>query len=113
MNKELDFKELIITNIELIESEYLKGICLNDIFYKIGIVKRAESMQAKINKLFMLINDEQLEEAKLLLNNLEKVLGVNDGELYQAKIEIELSENFDSDFNDADFEKIEDANKGT
>jgi hypothetical protein len=96
-DEDLDFKELIIKNIEHIEREYLKGVCLNDIFYSIGIPKRIEFMQAKINKVFMLINDDKLEDAKEVLNSLMTILGENDGELHQAKTEIELSEAFDDD----------------
>ena len=102
-DEDLDFKELIINNIKHIEREYLKGVCLNDIFYSIGIPKRIEFMQAKINKVFMLINDDKLEDAKEVLNSLMTILGENDGELHQAKTEIELSEAFDDDDFDLDY----------
>tara|TARA_R110000787_G_scaffold70320_1_gene156374 strand:+ start:599 stop:916 length:318 start_codon:yes stop_codon:yes gene_type:complete len=102
-DEHLSFQEIIIKNIKHIEDEYLKGICLNDIFYNIGIPKRKEFMQTKINKLFMLINDNKLKDAKESLNKLRAILGESDGELHQAKTEIQLSESFDADFNNEFF----------
>jgi hypothetical protein len=100
--EEQTFKEIILENIDEMENQYNKGISVVDVLYQFGITKRLSSMQFKINELFRLINLENLLEAKTLYQELEKVLGENDGDLHQAKTEIDLSEHFD--FKDEDFE---------
>jgi hypothetical protein len=64
---------------------------------------RDERTTAAIQEIFRLINSDELKKAKKELAALERQIG-NDGDLVRAKAQIELSENFDSDFDDADFD---------
>jgi predicted ATP-binding protein involved in virulence len=91
----------IIQNKGAVEKvQHIQGVNLKDAFYSwMGIPYRDAATQQRITELFLLI-DEDLDKAKQVYKELEKQLGENDGDLYEAKTEIELSEDFD----DLDFD---------
>ncbi|NJN78203.1 MAG: AAA family ATPase [Saprospiraceae bacterium] len=84
--------------------QYIQGVNLKDAFYSwMQIPYRDAKTQNEINELFGLINSGDLDTAKASLKLLEGQVG-NDGDLIRAKTELELSEKFDADFDDADFD---------
>lgn len=103
--EEKDKAVYIIRDKGLLEKvEHIQGVNLKDAFYSwMRIPYRDERTTAAIQEIFRLINSDELKKAKKKLADLERQIG-NDGDLVRAKTQIELSENFDSDFDDADFD---------
>jgi predicted ATPase len=75
--------------------ENIEGVTTEDAFYKwMEVPFRNEKTQKRIDNLFQLINDEELEGARSLYKKLLTQLGGNDKDMLEAKSEIELIEEF-------------------
>ncbi len=68
---------------------------ISSILYNLmGVEERNETIRKELSKLFMLIEDEEIEEAETLLKDLTEVLGDTDADIQNAMIQLNyLKEN--------------------
>ncbi len=84
----------ILENFKIVgKTPHTKGRDTNSVLFEIqGVEERPESYKDKLRKLYRLIDEEQTEEAKIILSELTEKFGQNDAEIVRANIHIEYIE---------------------
>ncbi|HUH43039.1 MAG TPA: AAA family ATPase [Sulfurimonas sp.] len=85
-------KIIILENGEQSKNEYFsKGRDINSILYDfMGVSKRTEEYENKVDNLFGFIDDENIEEAELILKDLKKDYGEKDSIVIEAQTMIDM-----------------------